>query len=350
MKKLFVLTIAIVITLPAIGQNIVLQDARIDGSCEIGNTVNLYGPRAVYSHAWAQFLNGFGVAAESLMVGTHVISPNVDYSPWETQDGAYSDTRSGPWEFGQCYTASNSATAYPAGGEIPILGGTVSASFASAGQACAPEDPNAACTQTCWTTCERGQCPPLPWIPCTYCSPLVLDMRGDGIRTSGADDPIHFDVDADGTVDRIGWVVPDTDDAFLWRDVERNHRVDDGSELFGVGMTLPDGDRARNGFEALAVYDRAEHGGNGDGEITAADGIWRRLRLWRDGNHNGVSEATEISPIQGSGVVSMDLGWIESFDVDLAGNQHRMVSTYRLRVGGAPHAERALVDVFFRRY
>jgi hypothetical protein len=210
-------------------------------------------------------------------------------------------------------------------------------------QWCAPADPNTLCNQSCWTVCKNGVCPPqqdIEW--CTpYCSPLVLDLAGNGIRTSGAEDPVQFDIDADGDMDMVGWLARGGDDAFLWRDLENNHRVDDGGELFGQGMTLPDGGRAENGFAALAAYDS-----NGDGAIDREDAIWHRLRLWVDANHNGFSEAAELQPIDASCVQSLGLQTITTGYVDPAGNQFRLRSTYDC--GRKTTDARELTDVYFR--
>ena len=213
---------------------------------------------------------------------------------------------------------------------------------------------NRQCSLSCAVPCTNGVCPPegWGWTECSPCTPLVLDLDGDGIRTTGADDPVVFDIDADGVPDKMGWLARNDDDAFLWRDVEKNHRVDDGSELFGSGTTKPDGKRAMNGFDALAAYDKTEYGGDGDGWITASDAVWPRLRLWIDRNHNGVSEKSELIPMQSSHVVGLGLTWAASSEVDASGNEHRMKGTYRYRNNnGGPHSSelRALVDVYFRR-
>jgi hypothetical protein len=338
-----VLVAASSVTFPAAAQ---VRPATVQSTCNI--TGSRIGHLA--SPATSQYVNGLGFDDQAYMEGYHVIASDaaevVDELSWGVGEGYYTGPREGMGDFSTCYEAANWGRAYPVGADpdehLVVVGDT-----AQGGGFCVPENPDVACNQTCWTACHNGACPPQEWTQCTYCSPLVLDGLGDGILTTGAEDPVSFDVDADGTLDLMGWVARNRDDVFLWRDVEKNHRVDDGSELFGVGMKLPDGTRATHGFEALAAYDAVANGGNGDGQITPADLVWRRLLLWQDANHNGVSEPKELSPIQSSCVVSMNLHWFGSSETDPAGNQHRMVSTYRCRAGNKQD-DRALVDVFFR--
>jgi len=89
----------------------------------------------------------------------------------------------------------------------------------------------------------------------SQCSPIVIDTRRDGIELGPAGRGVSFDVNADGFPDRVQWVRPGGDEAFLTLDRNRNGVVDDGSELFGVGTPLLAGGTAPNGFVGLAQYD-----------------------------------------------------------------------------------------------
>lgn len=204
--------------------------------------------------------------------------------------------------------------------------------------------------------------PPPPGVGCDgfngecggLTDPLILDLNGDGVRTTSVEDPVRFDLMGDGHAEQMAWTNPATEEAFLWLDVRPNGRVDNGLELFGTGTVLPSGRRAQNGFEALALYDSPEHGGNGDGVIDSADRIWGRLRLWVDRNHNGVSENSETMPIHQAGVITIQLPrgqqlrWVE----DGGGNFHVFRTTYTSRLTGDGPARvvtREIHNVFFRK-
>jgi len=164
--------------------------------------------------------------------------------------------------------------------------------------------------------------------------PLVFDLNGDGIHTTGASSPVSFDLDGDGNKERITWTDGNTAEGFLWIDLNHNGRVDDGRELFGIGTAMPDGTRARNGFEALAIYDRPENGGNGDGVLDSNDGIWNRLRIWVDANHDGISQDEEIASLHAYGIVRIPLRPVITRIVDSAGNTHRLQGLYVRKVEG----------------
>lgn len=100
----------------------------------------------------------------------------------------------------------------------------------------------------------------------------------------------------------------------------------------------------KNGFRALAVYDKSDSGGNGDNVIDKKDFVFSSLRLWQDLNHNGVSEATELHKLKELGLKSINLDYKSSKRVDSNGNSFR----YRAKVKNTHDAQlgRWAWDVF----
>lgn len=169
--------------------------------------------------------------------------------------------------------------------------------------------------------------------------PLVLDLNGDGIHTTTSAQYVWFDMDGDGTLERITWTNPSTKEGFLYLDLDHKGRATNGRELFGVGTVMPDGSRGRDGFAALAAYDDITQGGNNDGTIDAKDAVWNRLRLWIDTNHDGVCDPGETGPIHAYGVHEIDVTAIAMNVIDDSGNLHQFGSSYRRRAaaGNADH-------------
>jgi hypothetical protein len=123
--------------------------------------------------------------------------------------------------------------------------------------------------------------------------PLVLDLDGDGIELSPiAGSTVHFDYDQDGFAEKTGWV--SADDGILVVDSNVNGLVDGAAELFGSPT--------QDGFAVLETYDT-----NGDGKIDAADDAFGSLRVWRDLDQDGASDAGEMMTLVEAGITSLSL-------------------------------------------
>ena len=118
---------------------------------------------------------------------------------------------------------------------------------------------------------------------------------------------VHFEdfdananANADGIKTGTAWAA--ADDGMLVWDRNGNGSIDSGRELFGDETILANGQKAANGFAALAELDTGSlvNGiivGAGDGKFDAKDAQYANLRVWRDLNQDGISQAGELQTL-----------------------------------------------------
>jgi hypothetical protein len=292
-----------------------LRAASISMTCTLtksaGNLLN--------SHGTAKYMNGSGNFVNHDMYGDHsIISPwpypLCSYATWTTTTEWAGDLTCGG-QSGFCYRADDNAHA--------------------------TDDPSV----------EQGmgsprRCidvvvePPCEWSDCDgppeNC-PLIVQTDNGPWRLTGIDNPVAFDIDADGNPDTIGWTAADSGLAFLALDLNRNGSIDSARELFGNHTLLPDGSEAPNGFVALEQYDS-----NNDAVIDQLDAVWPRLLLWIDANHDGKSQAAELRAVSASDIVGLGVQYSSARRHDPSGNLLRYMGKVSVKNSKQPY-----YDVFF---
>jgi hypothetical protein len=151
--------------------------------------------------------------------------------------------------------------------------------------------------------------------------PLILDLVGDGIETTNVKDGAYFDHDGNGFAEQTGWA--SSDDGLLVMDKNGNGVIDDGKELFGDQTILSNGQRANDGFQALAELDS-----NSDGIIDINDTVFPNLRIWQDIDGDGYSAEDELFTLDEMGIQSINVAYTNTNISDAQGNKQVQAGTF----------------------
>ncbi len=133
-----------------------------------------------------------------------------------------------------------------------------------------------------------------------YRDPLILDLDGDGIEITPLSSGVMFDTNGDTIKTATAWA--GADDGILVWDRNGNGIIDSGAEIFGDEMLLSNGRKAGNGFDALAQLNS-----HPDFNFDAQDDFYSEVRVWRDLNQDGISQANELQTLAASGIASIKL-------------------------------------------
>ena len=129
--------------------------------------------------------------------------------------------------------------------------------------------------------------------PVQYTDPLVLDLDGDGVELVGLDaSNAYFDLDNTGFATKTAWV--HSDDGILALDANNDGVINNIDEVFG--------NAEQDGFSELSAYDT-----NADGLIDAQDTVFADLKVWRDLDGDGNTDAGELQSLSDHQIQSISL-------------------------------------------
>ncbi|MCO4783318.1 MAG: hypothetical protein KC646_13410 [Candidatus Cloacimonetes bacterium] len=150
--------------------------------------------------------------------------------------------------------------------------------------------------------------------------PLVFDLNGDGIETTGIENGVGFDINGDGKLDQTSFV--SKDDFVLALDKNSNGIIDSGKELFG------DANGHKDGIEELKEYDS-----NLDGVIDEKDDQFNNLKLFNKTHgpisldQAGISEIN-LNRIDTTGYTNMGDRYSGALDFTLNGEKRQAKDIY----------------------
>lgn len=128
-------------------------------------------------------------------------------------------------------------------------------------------------------------------------SAILVDLDGDGLearRMNKTD--ARFDMDGDGVADDTGWV--SGKDGMLVIDRNGDDEITAASEI----SFLTEKEDAKSAWDGLAELDTSR-----DGKLSALDTRFGQLKIWTDGNANGLTDEGELKGLAELGIKEISL-------------------------------------------
>ena len=159
---------------------------------------------------------------------------------------------------------------------------------------------------------------PFSWFPS---DPLVIDLNGNGVElTSLQSSTAYFDFGGDDFREKTGWFDPN--DGVLVRDLDGDGLIENLQEL----LASP----TQDVITTLRGLDT-----NNDSKITSADAVWTSLRVWKDSDSDGITDAGELLTLSSLQLTEINLA-AQTSNTSVAGNQ--VAKTTTVTMAGAQSA------------
>ncbi|MDQ1208531.1 Ca2+-binding RTX toxin-like protein [Acinetobacter baylyi] len=162
-----------------------------------------------------------------------------------------------------------------------------------------------------------------------YVDPLILDLDGNGIETTGLEKGIQFELNTSGLKVTTGWA--SANDGLLVWDRNNDGKINDASELFGNHVLMNDGSISEHGFAALKDLDF-----NDDDTVDINDEAFNSLRVWKDTNQDGVSQENELFTLNELEIKSLNVNYVDTKTKFENGNIISQIGDFN-KIDGSSH-------------